>query len=269
MSSTPLYPNSGSARGLQSVIWGNSVQAYESNDPKFGTRIKLRPASLSPLGLTGTTSATHEGGWTAQDAVTAGGTYSVTDAAQAGGQLLVANNGTNADEGVEFGSSLTALTTPQHSTAPSQKLIFQARFDAVAVNGQQFYGLTDALAATPVVGANDALADVGYIGFQVDEDGDLNFVSKSANGGTSDSVEVIENADFVQLDPHVVGFSIDKNGKLEIEVDNVRYPSKASEISTSSYPTGVLRVATGATSSGTTAASYRLGDIDAFAESAG
>lgn len=267
----PLYQTTApsSARGLMALLWGNALAAYVSNDPKFGVRVQNDFTQFSPLGLTGTTSATHEGGWTAQDSVTAGGTYAVTDAVQAGGQVLIASGSTTADEGVEFAASVNSICLPTHATTPSRRLVAQFRIDAVAVNGQQLALLTDAACTTPVAGANDAIADVGYIGFQVDEDGDLNFVSKSAAAGTSDSVEVIENADFVQLDPHVIGFSIDASGVLEIVVDNVRYKSKALQISSASYPTGILAPRLACTTSGTTAPSMRVDSVDVFAEQAG
>ncbi len=268
MSNVPLYPRAAGsvAPGLVAEIWGQSVQAYVSNDPAFGVRTKLRPAEFSPLPLTGTTSATHAQGWTAQDAVQTNGTYAVTDAAQPKGQLAVANGATDADSGCEFGGSVLAHATPKHASAPSNRFNFQAFVDPVAVNGQVLAGMTSAGAATPVCGANDAVADHGFIGFQVNEAGHLNFLTKSATSGTAGSVQVLAAGAWTPLDPHVLAFAVDKTGKVTISVDNVLYSAKAAQVNPASIPTGTLRPVLACTSSGSTAASMRVGDVDIFSE---
>lgn len=275
MSQAPLYsavaPDS--SRGLQADLWRDSLQNYETNDPRYGVRFKRDFAGdcHNVVAATGTTTPSYTGGFVAQDAVTAGGTYAITNVVGPNGEVLVANNGTTADFGVEFGGEVLCFTTPKATTAAerSRRLICDVRVDLVAVNGQFVVGFTSAGALVPIVGANDAIADHGYCVLQIDEAGDLNLLTKSATGGTADSVQVIANADWTKLDQHVLGLAITKVGdsaQVEVCVDNQWYKPSVLNIDPDSIPTGYLRFVSGATTSGTTAPSYELDCVDCFGE---
>jgi hypothetical protein len=282
MSQAPLYsleaPNA--KRGLQADLWRGSLQKYASNDPSYGIRLKKDfvgdfcfsgLANTAGNGTTGTTGVAYNSGLTIQDAVTAGGTYAVTPVSAPGGVALVANDGTTADFGVEVGGDCLCFTTPKATDADekSERLIIEARVDLVAVNGQFVLGYTSAGVTTPVVGANDAVADHGYIVLQIDENGDLNLLTSSATGGTTDSVQVIATADWTKLDQHLIGLAVNRVGTsctVEVCVDNQWYSPQVLGIDPASVPVGDLRPVIGATTSGTTAPSFNLDCLDCFAE---
>jgi len=276
---TSLYPNSGSARGLMADLWRQSLQGYASNDPLYGYRFKedfSREACSPgfPVGgtsvaatVTGTTTGSRvASGWIAQDAVTAGGTFLLTKNAGVESGVNLDSDGTTADYGAELGYSHNPIAAPTHSSAPSKRLVAQFRIDEGAVNGQTLAVLTDAGATTPIAGANDAIADVGYIGFQIDEGGDLNFVTSSANGGTTDSVEILESANFTRANVHELGFAINQDLSVDIVVDNVWYGVASRSISSAALPTGNLAPRFASTTSGTTAPDLNVLNVDIFAE---
>lgn len=273
-----LYPNADSARGLMADLWRQSLQVYASNDPLYGYRLKedfSREPCVPGVDVGGTTlAATVTGtttahqtmsGWVAQDAVTAGGTFTLSKNAGPEAGVKIASNGTTADFGSELGIIGNPLAAPSHSSAPSRRLVAQFRIDEGSVNGQTLAVLTDASATTPIAGANDAIADVGYVGFQIDEDGDLNFVTKSATSGTSDSVEVLESANFTRGDAHEVGFAINSDLSVDIVVDNVWYGVAGRSVNKAALPTGNLAPRFASTSSGTTAADLTVMNVDVFA----
>lgn len=234
-----LYDGAGSARGLMACVWQQSLQAYVSNDPSFGYRIQDDFLNNFTDAITGTTSSTDSDGWTGQDAVTAGGTYAVTIEDGPDGYVQISSTGTTNDYGAEFGKTAKNIVLPSHASDPRGRVVTQVRLDNV--DADMFgYVLTDAAATTPIAGASDALADVGYIGFQVREDGDLYFVTSSANGGTTDSAKLIDNGDWTSTAVHQLAFAVNKDQSLDIGVDGVWYNVAAASISSSSLPTGNL-----------------------------
>lgn len=271
----PLYQKSypDSSRGLMAALWGASLAAYVSNDPQHGYRYKsdflteeFKTTDGATASITGTTAVTSDEGWAGQDAVTAGGTYTVSIQAGKNGVMRVASNGTTEDFGAEVSRTHLQVVTPKHATTPCRKLTYQTRLDLVAVDGQALALLTDAAVSTPVAGANDAIADVGYIGFQVRENGDLYFVTKSAASGVSDSVLVLANANWAKLDPHNLGFSVDRTGAVAIVVDGKSFAAAAATINPASIPTGNLSPRYACTTSGSVAASMDVDMIDVFCE---
>lgn len=241
MSMAPLNAlvDGSTGRGLTSALWQKSLHAWAANDPLFGESFfEDFPRDFTDA-ITGTTSATDSDGWTGQDASSGSGTYTVAVQDRPGGWVKMSNDGTSNDDGVEFGLTKETIALPSHSSDSRGRAVFECRVDNDDADCYGFF-LTDAGATTPLTAGSDALADVGYIGIQVKEGGDVVVMTSSANGGTTDSVTIIEAADFTKTGEHRLGFAVNPDSSIEVAVDGQWYPLATSSIDPDSLPTGDL-----------------------------
>lgn len=273
MTQTALYSQSApyTGRYLLADLWRNSLQDYVSNDPGYGYRQRtdfvtesLKTSDGTANQITGTTAVTAAEGWTGQDAVAAGGTYTVSIVEGDGGYMRLASGTTTNNQGVEVGRTMRQFALPSHSTTPSSRFVAQFRIN----NGTAAdWGLlmSDAAYNVPIAGTN-AIADVGYIGFRVNDAGDLLFVAKSAAAGTADSKTLIAAANFTKTGVHTLGFAVNADKTVDVDVDGVWYRNAVSTFNQAALPTGNLCVRFfGTCGSGTTAPQIDVDQLDLFA----
>lgn len=277
MSVSPLYDltTPSTARGLTASLWRQSLEAYVSNNPEFGYRLKsdfideqLTTSDGATAQLTGTTAVTAANGWTAQDSAVAGGTYTVSLLNQDGGWMSVDNNTGTADFGVEVGRTVRQFSLPSATSTPSYRTVFEMRYSNTDAD-RIFAVLTDAAYNTPICG-NNVLADVGYIGFNMNEAGDLIFQTSSANGGTTDSATILAAANWTATGIHKLGFAVNADRSVDVVVDGTWYSPRVTLIDPLSLPTGVLAPRFGVSSGNSGTAPTALFDsIDIFCATTG
>jgi hypothetical protein len=268
----PLYstttPNTG--RGLMACVWEGLLQAYAMNNSGFGYRLSDDFDNDFTDAITGTTTATDSDGWTGQDAVTAGGTYTVSVVSGTGGcgALRLNSDGTTADFGCEAGKTIATVCGPQHASTPCDELAIQFRINNIDADSVLAV-LTDAGATTPICGAANAIADVGYVGFQIRNNGDLYFVSKSAAAGTTNAILLIAAANWTPTGEHVFGVRLRASGPCVIGVDGKAYMTASGSINKAGLPTGTLSPRFACTvGNGSTAPTMDVDKMDVFASKA-
>lgn len=276
MSQAPLYSRvlPDTSKSLNADLWRNSLQDYEANDAGFGNRQKanfstasLKTSDGTTNQITGTTAVTAAEGWCGQDAVAAGGTYTVSIVEGDPSALRLASGATTANQGVEVGRTHRQFVLPSHATTPNQRTVNQVRVNNSTAADWGVL-LSDAAYNVPIAGAN-AIADVGYIGFRVNDAGDLLFVASSVTGGVTDSKTLIAAANFVKTGIHVVGFAVNQDKSVDVVVDGQVFKTVMASFKKTALPTGNLSPRFFATcGSGIVAPTFDVTNFDLFAANA-
>lgn len=251
MSVTPLYDKTtpDTSRGLTGGLWRQSLEAYVSNNPAYGTRLQtdfinenLKTSDGTTNQITGTTTATHAEGWIGQDAGVAGGTYTIARVAGPDGFIRLSNGTGTADFGCELGRTVADVPLITHTTAATRRgrVVMECRITNVDAD-RFFMGLTSIAATTPLSAIGNTFADAGYCGIHVQNDGAVTFVSKSAAAGTSDSATLISAADFGTFagSSHKLGFAINwqpTGTSVDVFIDGQWYKPAAMAIDPLSLP---------------------------------
>lgn len=286
MATTPLYDKTtpDTSRGLTAVLWRQSLEAYTSNDPSYGYRIKDDFAGglviNAGTALTGTTAVTSDGRWTAQDSGAAGGTYTASIQGAPDGIARIANGTTTTDFGIEFAWAGSSVTLPSATSSANRRgrVVFETRFAANA-SDVLWAGLTSVAATANAMGASGNLvADSGYIAIMQQNDGSLHLMCKSAASGTASDTVILAASAYTTTGAHKWGFAVnDQPGgasptgnavSIDIVIDGVWYNSVAKTFlanSMASLPTGFLSPRFYATSGDSAAvASTDIDSIDVF-----
>jgi hypothetical protein len=272
MSTVPIYDKATPdvARGLTGALWQQSLQKYVSADPRWGVRVQ-DDFVVPPRGVTGDTSATADGNWSAIESATTGGTYTLSQAAGPDGIGRLNSTGTSNHQGIEV-QGPAVVTLPTHKTAATKRgeVVFECRFDKSDAD-TIFIGLSEAGAA--FLSATSTLPeDSDYIGFYSTDNGaSWSFVCANDNEGNTavtDSFTIpsaaVQSSGFQKF-----GFRVNTDSSVEVVINGNWYGKQTNGIVSTALPIETLVPRLTATAGGgTTAPTLDIDCIDVFVAAA-
>lgn len=258
----PLYdltPNA-TGRHLMAALWQTVLFGHVNSDPSLG--VLIRDDFTKYRNPTGTTSPSVAEGWSVADSAAAGGTYSFTSVAGPGGLAELNSTGTTNHFGAEAQYLPAMICTGKHSTTPKGRVTLQVRFDPGDAD-TIFIGLSEAgdnfLSATSTLPT-----DSDYIGFYSTDNGvSWTFVSHNDNNaGTAVTDSFTVPAAMFGSDYNNFGFAINKDGSVEVVVNDNYLAALSAGIRSTAVPIETLTVRLSATAGGgTTAPTVTFDDI--------
>lgn len=246
----PLYDLTTNATGrhLMAALWQSSLFGHVLSDPSLG--VLIRDDFTKYRNPTGTTSPAVAEGWSVADSAAAGGTYSFATVAGPYGIAELNSTGTTNHFGAEAQYLPAMVCTSKHATTPKNRVVFQTRFDAGDAD-TIFIGLSESgdnfLSATSTLPA-----DSDYIGFYSTDNGATwTFVSHNDNAaGTAVTDSFTIPAGTYGSDYNNFGFAVNKDGSVEVVVNDNYLATLSAGIRSTAVPIETLTIRKSATAGG-------------------